>query len=120
MVSNTEHIFLRQHITYICSRLLAYGLPLVYFLVATSFYLKTYDSAQVKITFVQIGTTILLFIWFAKILVEGRLPFKKSDLIYVAPFIAWLLSGLLSFILTPFKLIFKTAFLHYLGPYHDF
>ena len=100
---NSQALSYQQHIVYICSRLLAYGLPLLYFLVTTSFYLKTYDSAQVKITFTQIGTSILLFIWLVKITVEGRLPFRKVDMIFVAPFIAYLCSGLVSFIHGPFK-----------------
>lgn len=102
--SGPQILSVRQHVVYICSRLLAYGLPLLYFLVTTSFYLKTYDSAQVKITFVQIGVSLLLFIWFVKILVEGHFPFKRSDLVFVAPFFAWFLSGLISFAYAPYKL----------------
>ncbi|OVE77416.1 hypothetical protein BVX98_02625 [bacterium F11] len=98
-----QAISLRHHIVYTCSRLLAYGLPFLYFVVTTSFYLKTYDSAQVKITFTQIGTSILLFIWLVKILVEGRFPFRKTDMVFVAPFLAFLCSGLVSFIHGPFK-----------------
>lgn len=96
-------ISLSQHIVYVCSRLLAYGLPLLYFLVTISFYLKTYDSAQIKITFTQIGGTFLLIVWLTKILVEGRLPFKKSDLVFVLPFLAFLASGLIAWAHSPFK-----------------
>jgi len=99
-----QPITLRQHVSYICSRLISYSLPLIYFLVCISFYLKTYDSAQVKITFVQIGTAILLFIWLVRILVDGRMPFRKVDMIYVAPFIAYLLSGFISFFNSPFRM----------------
>jgi hypothetical protein len=100
---SASQISLGQHIVYICSRLLAYGLPLLFFLVAVSFYLKTYDSAQVKITFTQIGGTMLIFVWFTKILVEGRWPFSRKDLVFVAPFIAFLLSGLIAYANTSFK-----------------
>ncbi len=99
----SESISLRQHVVYICSRSLAYGLPLLFFLVTTSFYLKTYDSAQVKITFTQVGTTLLFLIWMTKILVEGRFPFRKGDWVYVAPFLAFLASGLMAYVHTPFK-----------------
>jgi len=92
-----------HHVVYICSRFLAYGLPMVYFLVSVSFYLKTYDSAQVKITFTQIGTTILFLVWMTKILVEGKSPFGKKDWVFVLPFIAHLVSGLVSYAHTPFK-----------------
>ncbi len=98
-----QEISLSQHIVYCCSRFLAYGLPLIFFLVTTSFYLKTYDSAQVKITITQISGTILLLVWLIKILVEGRFPFTKSDLVYVAPFLAFLVSGLLAYANSPFK-----------------
>lgn len=92
-----------QHAIYICSRFLAYGLPVLLFLVVNTFYLKTYDSAQIKITITQIGTISLMMVWFIKMLLEGRLPFKKSDLLYVTPFVLFFLSGLISFANTPFK-----------------
>lgn len=98
-----QRISFQQHVTYTCSRLLAYGLPLLFFLVTNAFYLKTYDSAQVKITFTQIGTLFLLAVWIIKMLSEAKLPFKKSDLVYVAPFIAYLISGLVAWVHTPFK-----------------
>jgi hypothetical protein len=101
--SHAPQLSLRQHLIYICSRFLAYGLPLLFFLITSSFYLKTYDSAQIKITFAQIGTTILLFVWLSKILLEGRWPFSKDDLVFVLPFIAFLASGLIAYIHTPFK-----------------
>lgn len=100
---NQFSLGLSQHVVYICSRFLAYNLPLLFFLVAVSFYLKTYDSAQIKITFTQIGGVLLLFLWLTKILVEGRSPFSKRDLVYVAPFIAFLCSGLIAYAHTPFK-----------------
>src|SRR5260221_46235 len=43
------------------------------------------------------------FVWFTKMLVEGRWPYKKEDWVYVAPFLAFLVSGLLAYIHTPFK-----------------
>ncbi len=98
-----QPISTRQHLIYICSRFLAYALPLLFFLVVSSFYLKTYDSAQIKITITQIGGTILLFVWLTKILLEGRSPFTKDDLVYVAPFIAFLLSGIIAWIHSPFR-----------------
>jgi hypothetical protein len=94
-----------QHVAYFCSRFLAYGVPLLFFLVTTSFYLKTYDSAQIKITCTQIGATILLLCWLVKILAQGRFPFKKSDLLFVAPFLAFLASGLIAYAHTPFKVM---------------
>lgn len=101
--SPSEQITLGQHIVYFCSRFLSYALPLVFFLVTTSFYLKTYDSAQIKITFTQVGSIFILFVWITKILVEGRFPFGRKDLVYVAPFLAYLASGIVVWLHTPFK-----------------
>jgi len=99
----TPRITLQQHISYICSRLLAYGLPVLLFLVTTSFYLKTYDSAQIKITFTQIGAIALLTVWLVKMLADGKLPFTKADLVYVAPFLAFLASGIIAWLHSPFQ-----------------
>ncbi|MCB4756218.1 MAG: tetratricopeptide repeat protein [Elusimicrobia bacterium] len=101
--NSATDISISQHLVYICSRFLAYGLPLVFFLVACSFYLKTYDSAQVKITITQIGGVVLLTVWLIKALVEGRWPFKKADLVFVAPFLGWFASGVMSWLNSPFK-----------------
>jgi len=99
----TENISISQHIVYICSRFIAYSLPLFFFLVVNSFYLKTYDSAQIKITFTQMGATVLAFAWLVRALVEGKLPFSRKDMVYVAPFLAFLASGVVVWLHTPFK-----------------
>jgi len=85
------------------SRLVAFSLPVVYFLVTVSFYLKTYDSAQIKITLTQIGCSLVIFFWLAQLVLERRLPFKREDLPLLAPFLAFLGSGLLSFAQTSFR-----------------
>lgn len=100
---NVPRISFQQHLSYICSRILAYGLPVLLFLVTTSFYLKTYDSAQIKITFTQVGATALLAVWVVKWLADGRLPFTRRDLLYVAPFLAFLASGLIAWVHSPFR-----------------
>jgi tetratricopeptide (TPR) repeat protein/O-antigen ligase len=72
-------------------------------MVVNSFYLKTYDSAQIKITITQIGATALAFAWLIKIVLQGRFPFTKKDVVYVLPFVAFLASGLIVWLHTPFK-----------------
>jgi tetratricopeptide (TPR) repeat protein/O-antigen ligase len=94
---------LAQHVVYICSRLIAYGLPLLFFLILDSFYLKTYDSAQIKITFMQIGGAALAILWFLKMIASGKWPFTRQDLGYIAPFLAFLISGIIVWMHTPFK-----------------
>ena len=44
----------------VSSRFLSYGLPFLYLLTSIAFYLHTYDSAQVKITLVQMGGIVLV------------------------------------------------------------
>src|SRR5947207_3763581 len=78
------------------SRLLSYGLPFLYLLTSIAFYLHTYDSAQVKITVVQMLGTVLIGIWYIKLICEGELPLKRY-LTVAAPLLACLVSGLLSF-----------------------
>jgi tetratricopeptide (TPR) repeat protein len=72
-------------------------LPVAYFLIGVSFYLRTYDSAQIKITLTQIGCTAIIVLWLAQLIVEKRWPFRREDLPVLAPFLAFLASGVLSF-----------------------
>src|SRR5882757_3448628 len=78
------------------SRFLSYGLPFLYLMTSISFYLHTYDSAQVKITVVQMLGTVLMGLWYLRLASEGEVPFKKY-LPVVLPLLASLASGLLSF-----------------------
>src|SRR5437773_7756790 len=80
----------------LCSKYLSFGLPFLYFLTSIAFYLHTYDSAQVKITIVQMLGTALMGIWYLKLACEGEVPLKRYAWV-VAPLLASLASGLLSF-----------------------
>jgi tetratricopeptide (TPR) repeat protein/O-antigen ligase len=77
------------------SQLLSYGLPFLYLLTSIAFYLHTYDSAQVKITIVQMMGTAVAGFWYLRLASEGEVPFR-SYLPVVAPLLASLASGLLS------------------------
>lgn len=80
----------------LAGRLVSYGLPLLYLLTSISFYLHTYDSAQVKITLVQMLGTVVIAFWYVKLLCERDIPWRKYAPI-AAPLLAALFSGLLSF-----------------------
>ena len=80
----------------LCSKYLSYGLPFLYLLTSIAFYLHTYDSAQVKITIVQMLGISLMGVWYLKLLCEWEIPFKRYATI-VAPLLACLASGLFSF-----------------------
>jgi tetratricopeptide (TPR) repeat protein len=80
----------------LCSKVLSYGLPFLYFLTSIAFYLHTYDSAQVKITIVQMLGTVLIGIWYIRLICRDDIPLKSYAMI-AAPLLASLASCLLSF-----------------------
>ncbi|MBI5242595.1 MAG: O-antigen ligase family protein [Elusimicrobia bacterium] len=82
---------------------LVWWLPILYLLISDSFYLRTYDSAQVKITLVQMGGVCLLALWICRLLEEGRRAFTKTDLVTLAPFLASFAYGIFSYIHAPYK-----------------
>ncbi|MCX5781974.1 MAG: O-antigen ligase family protein [Elusimicrobia bacterium] len=84
--------------------IISYGLPILYFLIALGFYLKTYDSAQIKITFTQLGGTIVLAIWIIKIIEEDILSFFKKNILIIFPLLAYLVSGIISHLHSAFPL----------------
>lgn len=83
------------------SKYLDTAFPVFFFLLAVSFYLRTYDSAMVKITEVQMFGTLLGALWLCKIFESGHWPFSRSQTLLVLPFIAIFASGVLSFIRSP-------------------
>ena len=98
-----------KKINHICATLIAYWLPVLYFLIATAFYLKTYDSAQIKITLIEIGGVVLLAIWLIKIIESDSFFFKRS-LLVIVPLVAYLLSGIFSFTKIKEKMLTKGIF----------
>ncbi|MBI5744588.1 MAG: tetratricopeptide repeat protein [Elusimicrobia bacterium] len=76
--------------------------PLLYLLVSDTFYLRTYDSAQVKISLVQMGGFGLIGMWLSLLLLEGRRAFRREDFIFLAPFFAYFLSVVVSFFHAPY------------------
>ncbi len=81
-----------------------YGLPLFYILVAVSFYLGTYDSAQIKITLVQIGGVALICSWAIYKFETDHFYGIKKNILVLAPIILFLISGLISYLHSPFPL----------------
>lgn len=78
-------------------------LPVLYLLISDSFYLRTYDSAQVKITLLQMGGFSLAGLWVSLLVLEGRKAFRKEDFVLLAPFFAYLAYVLFSFWHAPYK-----------------
>lgn len=86
-----------------CDTILHYGLPVFYFFLAISFYLKTYDSCQIKINITHVAGALLGAAWLIRILQTGKNPFppKSGHLLWpVACIYVW---GYVSFLLSPAK-----------------
>lgn len=88
---------------YIARIAIQYFIPILYLFISISFYLRTYDSAQVKITLLQMGGTSLVALWLSLIILEGKKAFTKDDFVFLAPFLAYLFYIIFSFINIPYK-----------------
>jgi len=83
------------------SKYLDKAFPIFFFLMAVAFYLRTYDSAQVKITILQMVGIILIALWFYKVFESGHWPFTRNQTYLILPIIAMFFSGILSFLHSP-------------------
>ncbi len=88
-------------------------LPLLYFLISSLFYLRTYDSAQVKITVMQMGGCALLALWLVRLVEAGGEALNKDDLVCLSPFLAYLLVGILSYVHAPYHMASTDFFLRH-------
>lgn len=95
----------------VSSKFVLYGLPLFYFLVAVSFYLGTYDSAQIKITIVQIGGVALLCSWLVYKFESDFFDGFRKNIIVLLPILLFLFSGLISLLHSPFQLASLNEFI---------
>jgi O-antigen ligase/tetratricopeptide (TPR) repeat protein len=89
-------------------------LPILYLLISSLFFLRTYDSAQVKISVMQMGGVGLLTLWLCRLALAGRHAFNKEDLLTLAPFLAFLLVGILSFLHAPYGMASTDFFIRHL------
>ncbi|MDE2237170.1 MAG: tetratricopeptide repeat protein, partial [Elusimicrobia bacterium] len=94
-------------------RVILWWLPLLYLLISSLFYLRTYDSAQVKITVLQMGGLALLTLWGVRLLEAGKSAFSKDDLVTLSPFLAYLLVGILSYLHAPYHMASTDFFLRH-------
>ena len=86
-----------------CDIVIELGLPILAFLITLSFYLKTYDSCQIKITLLHIGATIIVAAWIVKVIERGTLLVSREQRLFAIPALFFLLSGIVSFSISPFK-----------------
>lgn len=73
-------------------------------LVSVSFFTATYDTAQVKLTLLHAGSTVLLALWTALKLAERKSPFTRGNLPFLLPFFVYIGWNVLSFAFLPYKL----------------
>ncbi|MFH1540459.1 MAG: tetratricopeptide repeat protein [Elusimicrobiota bacterium] len=95
-------------ITNICSKIMFFGTPIFCFLVTIAFYLKTYDSCQIKITICQIGGTILVAVFLIKLLEKLENPFPSGSFYLILPVTLILISSIFSASISPLKNWFGT------------
>lgn len=94
-------------------RVIVWWLPILYFLISSLFYLRTYDSAQVKITVMQMGGLAVLTLWLCRLVEAGGRALTKDDLVTLSPFLAFLLVGILSFLHAPYHMASVDFFLRH-------
>lgn len=87
----------------ILTKIVLYGVPILYFFIAVSFYLKTYDSAQIKITVLHIGGLFLITAWLVSKIESGNFDFFKKNFLFLLPILLFLVSAVLSFSFSSFK-----------------
>lgn len=92
---------------------IAWWLPILYLLISSLFYLRTYDSAQVKITVMQMGGLALFAMWLVRLIEAGKSALSKDDLVCLSPFLAYLLVGILSFLHAPYHMASVDFFLRH-------
>lgn len=88
-------------------------LPILYCLISSLFFLRTYDSAQVKITMMQMGGLGLLVLWLMRLTEAGRSAISKDDLVALSPFLACLGWGIFSFLRAPYHMASVDFFLRH-------
>lgn len=73
-------------------------------LVSVSFFTATYDTAQVKLTLLHCGATVLMALWAALKAAEHKSPFTRKNFSFLLPVFAYLAWNIFSFLFLPYKL----------------
>jgi putative inorganic carbon (HCO3(-)) transporter len=89
-------------------------LPILYLLISSLFFLRTYDSAQVKISMMQMGGLGLLTMWLARLAVAGKHALNREDLVCLSPFLAYLFWGVFSYLKAPYHMSSTDFFLRHM------
>lgn len=80
-------------------KIIKYGICVLSFLIILAFYLKTYDSCQIKITLLHLGGTFFIALWLIKIVEQKGIKFYPRLL---AIPLAYVLMNIISFFHSPY------------------
>lgn len=103
---NISEVEKHSYLYLLMDNLIKFFVPVWYLLIAVMFYLRTYDSCQIKITLTQIGGAVLILLWVVKFLESPKKVFEfyKQNLVVLLPVILFLLSGIYShLVVSPLK-----------------
>lgn len=79
-------------------------LPVFAFVLAIAFYLQTYDSCQIKITLAYMGSTLFVSLWMIKFFEQNKpLSLVRDYNTLLLPVVLFLVSGIVSYSVSPFK-----------------
>ncbi len=85
-------------------RALIHGLGLLGLLITLCFFTATYDSAQVKLTLLQMGAITLIFLWGTVKMALKKNPFTKERLPFLLPVLIYIGWNLLCYTVAPYHL----------------
>ncbi len=88
-------------------------LSVLCFLVSVSFFLQTYDSAQVKITLFYAGLTALVGFWVSSLIKDRADIFTRRNFILLLPFLLYFAYVSISFFLQPYQAARSESFLRF-------
>ncbi|MEK7234260.1 MAG: O-antigen ligase family protein [Elusimicrobiota bacterium] len=109
-----QHLDRRTDAETYAHRAIVTWLPMLYLLISSLFFLRTYDSAQVKISMMQMGGLGLLTMWLVRLAVAGRHALNREDLVCLSPFLAYLSWGVFSYWKAPYHMSSTDFFLRHL------
>jgi putative inorganic carbon (HCO3(-)) transporter len=112
-IHDSEYSFIPSEVSFLRKSIQIF-VCVLYFLISISFYLGTYDSAQVKITLLQMGGLSAVCLWISLLILEGKKAFSVDDFVFLSPFISYLFYIFFSFVNVPYKEWALDDFLRYI------
>ena len=103
------------NLTSFLQKIIPYWIGLFCLLISISFFIRTYDTAQVKITLLHLGGIGLISLWVSLILERGYSTiFNKKNFFYIAPFVIFFLYQTFSFLTAFYKVSGFEEYIRYI------